>query len=51
LLATILHQLGLDHHELSYPHHGRMESLTDAEVTGASVVGEILGRPPMDGSV
>jgi hypothetical protein len=38
LQATLLHALGLDHHALSYPHDGRDETLTDAEVTGAKVV-------------
>ena len=42
LHATILHQLGLDHTELSYLHHGRPETLTDAPVTGARVATELL---------
>lgn len=42
LLATILHQLGLDHDQLKYLHQGREESLTDSPVTGAHVVGELL---------
>ena len=42
LHATILHQLGVDHHLLGYPHEGREERLTDPEVTGARVVNEIL---------
>ncbi len=42
LLATILHQLGLDHDRLKYLHHGREESLTDSPVTGARVVRELL---------
>ena len=40
--ATVLHQLGLDHRRVSFPHHGRNETLTDAEVTGAKVVTELL---------
>ena len=36
--ATLLRQLGLDHHELAYQHLGRDERLTDPEVTGAQVV-------------
>jgi len=40
--ATILHQLGIDHHELHHPHNGRDERLTDPEVTGARVVRELL---------
>jgi hypothetical protein len=42
LHATILHQLGLDHRRLSYRHHGRDETLTDAAVSGARVVTELL---------
>ena len=38
LHATLLHQLGLDHERVSFRHHGRNETLTDAEVTGARVV-------------
>jgi len=45
LLATILHQLGLDHQQVGHLHHGRTETLTDAAVTGARVVGEILTTP------
>ncbi len=43
LHATFLHQLGLDHTVLAYPHRGRNERLTDPEVTGARVVKELLG--------
>ncbi|MBI2825929.1 MAG: DUF1501 domain-containing protein [Planctomycetia bacterium] len=42
LLATILHQLGLDHDRLRYLHHGREESLTDSSVTNARVVRELF---------
>jgi len=42
LHATILHQLGLDHDKLAYPHHGREETLTDSPVSRARVVSEIL---------
>tara|TARA_B100000686_G_scaffold328848_2_gene389364 strand:+ start:511 stop:657 length:147 start_codon:yes stop_codon:yes gene_type:complete len=42
LHATILHQLGLDHTELTFQHHGRSESLTDHLVTGAEVVPQLL---------
>jgi hypothetical protein len=42
LHATLLHQLGLDHTKLTYRHHGRPETLTDAPVTGAKVVRELL---------
>ncbi len=46
LHATLLYQLGLDHHRLTYHHHGSDETLTDARVTGARVVGALLHRPP-----
>jgi hypothetical protein len=42
LLATILHQLGIDHDRLKYQHHGREESLTGSPVTHARVVHEII---------
>ena len=42
LHATLLAALGLDHHRLTYPHDGRPTSLTDAEVTKAKVVPELL---------
>ena len=42
LHATLLHQLGVDHHELHFPHNGRDERLTDPEVTGARVVRKLL---------
>jgi Protein of unknown function (DUF1501) len=45
LLATLLHQVGLDHTRLAYRNNGREETLTDAPVTGARVVSEVLERP------
>jgi uncharacterized protein (DUF1501 family) len=42
LQATLLHALGLDHRRLTYPHDGRNDSLTDADVTRARVVTELL---------
>jgi hypothetical protein len=42
LHATILFQLGLDHESLSFEHSGRDETLTDAPVTSARVVREVL---------
>ena len=42
LMATILHQLGLDHDQLTYFHHGREETLTDPAVSNAQVVDELL---------
>ncbi len=43
LQATLLHALGLNHKELTYPHEGRPGSLTDAVVTKAEVVRQLLG--------
>jgi len=45
LLATILHQVGLDHTRLTYKHNNLEESLTDARTTDASVVGDLLQGP------
>lgn len=42
LHATILHQLGLDHNQLTYHHVGRAETLTDSSVTDAAVVSDIV---------
>jgi hypothetical protein len=42
LNATFLNQLGLDHERLTYFHNGREETLTDAAVTEARVVDELL---------
>ncbi|MBM82317.1 MAG: hypothetical protein CMJ78_17255 [Planctomycetaceae bacterium] len=42
LHATILHQMGIDHTELSFLHKGRHERLTDPEVTSATVVDQLL---------
>jgi hypothetical protein len=46
LHATILHQLGLDHNRVTFPHKGREESLTDAPVTKAKVIAGLLQSPP-----
>ena len=43
LHATLLHAFGLDHERLTYPHAGREDSLTDAGVTKARLVPELLG--------
>ncbi len=43
LHATMLHVLGLDHHRLAFEHEGRNETLTDADLTKARVVAELLG--------
>jgi hypothetical protein len=44
LHATLLNQLGLDHRKLAFFHRGRKETLTDAPVTGARVVKEVLEK-------
>jgi hypothetical protein len=46
LHAVLLHQLGLDHTQVSFLHHGRDETLTDAPATGARVVAALLRNPP-----
>ena len=45
LLATILHQVGVDHTRLTYKHNNIEESLTDTRATDASIVGEVLQGP------
>ena len=42
LQATLLLALGLDHRKLTYPYDGRLDSLTDAEVTKAKLVPSLL---------
>lgn len=42
LQATLLQALGLDHRKLTYPHDGRDDSLTDAAITDAAPVPELL---------
>src|SRR5205807_3961085 len=42
LHATLLHALGLNHLRLTYPHDGRDDSLTDAPVTGARLIPQLL---------
>jgi hypothetical protein len=42
LHATLLSAMGLDHLRLTYPHDGRDASLTDAEVTKADIVTDLL---------
>ena len=41
LHATLLQQFGLDHTSLTYPHQGRDESLTDADITGVESVPDL----------
>jgi hypothetical protein len=42
LHATLLRALGLDHTQLTFPHEGRPDSLTDVAVTNANVATELL---------
>ena len=42
LHATLLQQFGLDHTTLTYPHQGRDESLTDADITGVQAVPDLI---------
>jgi hypothetical protein len=46
LQATLLHQMGLNHRLLTYPHLGRQEALTDPPVTGARVVAGLIDGDP-----
>ena len=42
LNATLLHQLGLDHARVQYPHGGRLETPSDVTVTGAKPVLDLI---------
>jgi hypothetical protein len=42
LHATLLDALGLDHEQLTYPHEGRDDTLTDFVVTNAEVIDKLL---------
>ena len=42
LHATMLHCLGLDHQRLVFDHDGRLETLTEPDLTRAKVVQELL---------
>lgn len=42
LHVTLLQQFGLDHTTLTYPHQGRDESLTDADITGVEAVPDLI---------
>ena len=44
MIATVLHQLGLDHRKTQYPHGGRMETPADVTVTGARVIGDLVSN-------
>jgi hypothetical protein len=42
LFATILHQLGLDHEQVTYDVHGFKENVTDSRVNNATAVTELI---------
>jgi uncharacterized protein (DUF1501 family) len=44
MIATVLHQLGLDHRKTQYPHGGRLETPSDVTVTGARVIGDLVSN-------
>ncbi len=46
LQATLLHLLGLDHVRLTYMHSGREETPTEASITGAKLVPDLIKNPP-----
>ncbi len=45
LMATVLHQLGLDHARLSYPNRGVDETLTEPRITKSQVIRNIVETP------
>jgi hypothetical protein len=42
MIATVCHQLGLDHRRVQFPLGGRFETPADVTVTGAQPVGDLL---------
>ena len=42
MIATVCHQLGLDHRRVEFPHNGRVETPADVTVTGAAVVRDLI---------
>lgn len=45
MIATVCHQMGLDHRRIQFPHRGRLETPSDVTVTGAKPVGDLLTNP------
>ena len=45
LHATLMHQLGLDHDEVTFYHTGRDETLTDSDLTEATVAEGLVSNP------
>ena len=46
MIATVMHQLGLDHRQVQYPYGGRLETPSDVTVTGAKVAADLLSDRP-----
>ncbi|MBN79752.1 MAG: hypothetical protein CMJ70_06400 [Planctomycetaceae bacterium] len=44
MIATVVHQLGLDHRRVQYPYGGRKETPADVTVTGAEVVPDLVSN-------
>ncbi len=44
MIATVCHQLGLDHQRVQFPLGGRVETPTNVTVSGAKVVGDLLSN-------
>ena len=44
MIATVVHQLGLDHRRVQYPYGGRQETPADVTVTGAEVVADLVSN-------
>ncbi len=45
MIATVCHQLGLDHRRVQFPNSGRLETPSDVTVSGAKPVGDLLSNP------
>ena len=50
MIATVCHQLGLNHRGVQFPHGGRYETPSDVTVTGAKPVGDLLINPVCGGT-
>ena len=42
MIATVMHQLGLNHKKVRFPHRGRLETPSDVTVSGAKVVADLV---------
>ena len=45
MIATVCHQMGLDHRAVRFSQGGRLETPADVTVTGAEVMGDLLSNP------